>query len=239
MPDKRKHRGAHPEDQRLFAESQTESLCRGVAEYSWLLTRGYAHESALKLVGDRHGLTARQRLGVWRSGCPDQSLQYRAERLTTLAGCAGERIGIDGYNLLITVESALSGGVILIGRDGAYRDLASIHGTYRRVEETVPAVELIIDFITQAGVRSIDWYLDRPVSNSGRLKALMAELLEARGVQWNIELVDNPDPILAESASVVVTADSWILDRCRRWVNLAAELVTTRVPGAWRLDLRS
>ena len=238
MPDKRKHRGAHPEDQRLFAESQREGLRCAVEEYSWLLTRGYADDSALKLVGDRHNLTARQRMAVWRSACSEHSLQYRRTRLTPLSACTGDRIGVDGYNLLITVESALSGGLILIGRDGAYRDLASIHGTYRKVEETVPAVELIIDYLSESGARLIDWYLDRPVSNSGRLKALMADVLEARGRRWNIELVDNPDPILAAKRGPVVSADSWILDRCQRWVNLAGELIAARLGDAWCVDLR-
>ncbi len=72
MPDKRKHRGAHPDDNRLFAEDQLPSLRTAVAEYSWLLTRGYAEESALKLVGDRYDLTARQRMAVWRSSCSDE-----------------------------------------------------------------------------------------------------------------------------------------------------------------------
>src|SRR6266404_1471952 len=43
---------------------------------------------------------------------------------------------IDGFNLILTLESALGGGVMLVGRDGCYRDMASVHGTYRRVEET-------------------------------------------------------------------------------------------------------
>ena len=140
MPDKRKHRGRHPDDDRLFADPLLETLRTAVAEYSWLLTRGYAVDSALKLVGDRHGLTARQRMAVRRSACTDHALRRRANAMITLGEVGGRSVGIDGYNLLITVESGLSGGLILIGRDGCYRDLASIHGTYRKVEETVPAL---------------------------------------------------------------------------------------------------
>ncbi len=238
MPDRRKHRGAHPEDERLFAESQHESLRKAVGEYSWLLTRDYADESALKLVGDRHNLTARQRLAVWRSACSDQALRRRTETRKPLTASADTRLGIDGYNLLITVESGLSGGLVLIGRDGCYRDLASVHGTYRKVEETAPAIELIAEHLTQAGVQSIDWYLDRPVSNSGRLKTLMAEMLEARGVRWNIELVDQPDRVLADYPGVVATADGWILDHCRAWANIAAALINARIPQPWIVDLR-
>ncbi len=239
MPDKRKHRGAHPEDARLFNDAQLPALRRAVHEYSWLLTRGYADESALKLVGDRHDLTARQRLAVWRSACSDQALQSRTKTLTPLSACASKRLAADGYNLLITIESALSGAILLVGRDGAFRDLASIHGTYRKVEETRPAIELIIDYLHDTRAASLDWYLDRPVSNSGRLKTLIAEILEDRAVKWNIELPDNPDTVLAEWPGPVITSDSWVLDRCNRWVNLAGELIRSRLPQAWLVDLRT
>lgn len=180
MPDKRRHRGRHPADDQLFAESQHEGLRRAVTDYSWLLTRGYATDSALKLVGDRHELMARQRMAVRRSACSDFSLQRRAAKMTPIKEAAGNAVGIDGYNLLITVESALSGGLVLIGRDSCYRDLASVHGTYRKVEETIPAVEMIVDYVTAMCIPRIDWYLDRPVSNSGRLKALIADVIVRR-----------------------------------------------------------
>ena len=56
---------------------------------------------------------------------------------------AGQELWIDGFNLLILIESALAGGIILIGRDGCCRDLAGLHGTYRDVAETRTAAELI------------------------------------------------------------------------------------------------
>ena len=244
MPDKRTHRGKHPEDERLFAPRHLDALRTAVAEFSWLLTRGYAHDSALKLVGDRHDLTVRQRTAVMRSACTDQALAGRRQRCISPADARNQSLGIDGYNLLITIESALSGGMILVGRDGCYRDLASIHGTYRRVEETLPAMELIADALARMDPSRIDWYLDRPVSNSGRLKALIADLLEDRAARsiadatWNIELVNNPDKILATYGAPVVTSDSVVLDECGPWLNLAAEIIDTATPSAWKVDLR-
>jgi len=243
MPDKRRHRGQHPEDARLFAEDQLQALRISVAEYSWLLTRGYAQESAVKLVGDRHALTARQRVALMRSACSDQALKRRSEKLTTLTQSRGGAIGIDGYNLLITIESALSDGVVLVGRDGCYRDLASIHGTYRKVEETIPAVRLIADYLSGFGIAQVDWYLDRPVSNSGRLKALMAKTLTEReskedtGTIWSIELANSPDAVLADYAGPVVTSDSVVLDRCATWINLGAEIIEARIPDARTIHL--
>ena len=165
--------------------------------------------------------------------------------MTTLKASAGQPIGIDGYNLLITIESALSGGLILVGRDGCCRDLASVHGTYRKVEETKPAVELILDLLSDFDIPRVDWYLDRPVSNSGRLKALIADAIAESGDtfgpsgRWNIELVDSPDAVLASSSHPVGTSDSVVLDRCAAWLNLAADIIAARVPTALIVDLRT
>ena len=244
MPDKRRHRGKHPDDQRLFATSCHESLRTAVGEYSWLLSRGYAVDSALKLVGDRYQLTARQRMAVRRSACADEAVRKRADATTTPSQASGQTLAIDGYNLLITIESALSGGLIIVGRDGCYRDIASVHGTYRKVEETIPAVELIVDFLAERGFPRIDWYLDKPVSNSGRLKVIITDVIRSRSstgspLRWNVDVVDSPDAILRECDNPIVTSDSAILDRCHTWINLAAEIIRACVPDAWVVDLRS
>ena len=248
MPDKRKHRGKHPQDDRLFAPDQLPALRSATIDLAMLLTRGYADKSALKLVGDRYDLTARQRMAVWRSSCSDQALEHRRHSQVSAEQARGARLGIDGYNLLITVESALSGGLVTVGRDGCYRDLASIHGTYRKVEETEPALHVIFDHLAGLAASHIDWYLDRPVSNSARLKTLMAQLLEQKpgrgsvnltsSTPWNIELVNNPDTVLIEYDGIAASADSLVLDSCRQWTSLAAQIVNTRVDNPWTLDLR-
>jgi hypothetical protein len=151
VPDKREHRGPHPDDRERFAPALLPRLREAVADFSLLLTKGYAGKSALKLVGDRFSLTQRQRLAVMRSSCSDQQRQSRLKRCVPIEALAGLPLAIDGYNLLITIEAALSAGLIFRGRDGCFRDLASIHGTYRKVEETVPAVRLIGKFLTEIG----------------------------------------------------------------------------------------
>ncbi|HEY0082494.1 MAG TPA: DUF434 domain-containing protein, partial [Pyrinomonadaceae bacterium] len=89
-PDRRQHRSAHPADWQLFDASRVADLRSAVAELSWLLTRGYASKSALKLVGDRYELTERQRLAVSRAACPDASLERRAAHCLSPAEVEGE-----------------------------------------------------------------------------------------------------------------------------------------------------
>ena len=212
-------------------------LAEATAHLSWLLSRGYGDRSALKLVGDRFDLDARQREAVGRCACPDQLLRERLAKRADEEELDGGEIAIDGYNLLTTVESALGGGVILAGRDGCYRDLASMRGTWRRVVETLPALELVADCLEEIGARRCRWLLDRPVSNSGRLRALVESVAENRGAEWTVELVQDADRELLRAELVLVSADREVLDGCRCWLNLARMVVARRVPNAWVIAL--
>jgi hypothetical protein len=244
MPDRRQHRGAHPDDHRQFGDATISALRTAITDLSWLLSHGYAMDSSLKLVGDRHDLTVRQRLAVRRGACSDEQVQCRVRNQIPTHAIADRALGIDGYNLLITVESALSGGAIFIGRDGCYRDLASVHGTYRKVSETGPALDLIFEWVATLRPSRVDWFLDRPVSNSGRLRKFMEDRIRESKKEGelpliHIVLVGSPDVALRTYNGVVATSDSAILDRAACWTNLAAHIVDTKVPQAWKIDLRS
>ena len=239
MPDHRAHRGAHPDDAALFAPDAVPRLRDAVGDLSWLLSRGYADPSAQKVVGDRYNLTQRQRTAVMRCACTDAALDRRLRSRTTPEDVPGGSLLLDGYNVLTTVEAALAGGVVLRARDTSARDVASLHGTWRRVDETRTAIELIGDVAHgELGAARLEWLLDSPVSNSGRLKVMLQEVARERGWDWAVQLVPNPDADLAVAThGIVATADSVILDRCGRWFGLAGEVVARRVPQAWVVDL--
>jgi hypothetical protein len=233
MPDKRAHRGQHPSDATLFAVDRIPNIRQAVTDYSLLLSKGYAEKSSLKLVGDRFTLTERQRLAVMRSACSDGQRASRISRQLDINAVAGQMIAIDGYNILITIEAAMSGGLIFKGRDGCCKDLASIHGTYHKVNETKPAIEMIGEFLRQTGIAETLWLLDSPVSNSGRLKTI----LRKHNQDWQVELVTSPDALLIKSEKIVASSDSVILDKCGRWVDLASEIIKNRIPEAKIIDL--
>ena len=193
------------------------------------MSNGYTTDAALKLVGDRFELIDRQRLAVRRSACSSEAVQARKKKSLSNSEVAGLAIEIDAFNLITTVEAALGGGVILIGQDGFIRDMASMHGTYRKVNQTIPALEWIGQTLVKLGVEKCLWYLDRPVFNSGRLSKLIEETGAQMGFDWSTELVNCPDPILKASQAVVVTADCVILDGCVRCFNLAAQVLCERM----------
>ncbi len=232
MTDRRRHRGPAPQDDRLFGAARVTVLRRAVEEMGWLLSRGYPEAAALKLVGDRHDLTARQRKAVRRSACSDAARDDRRARSLGPGELRGRSVDVDGFNCIILCESVLSGAPVFVGRDGALRDLASVHGTWRRVAETARAVEALTALLGRAGAAEVTWWLDRPVSNSGRL----AQALRDAGAA-DVRLVAHVDRRLAEGEDVVASADAWVLDQCGAWVDLPRAVLDASAPEAWLVDL--
>jgi hypothetical protein len=100
MPDKRKHRGAHPEDEKLFAPDQIENIRHAVSEMSWLLSRNYSIKSSLKIVGDHHRLNERQRSALQKATCSDEQRKSRMQKCKDISSnLSGTDLIIDGFNL--------------------------------------------------------------------------------------------------------------------------------------------
>jgi hypothetical protein len=224
----------------LFAPATWPRLRGAVEDLSWLLSRGYALPGALQVVGNRYELESRQRQAVTRSACSDAALARRRSSEVGASALVGNTLLVDGYNVLTTVEAALGGAVVLLGRDGACRDIAGVHGTWRRLEETLHALQLVGDFLAHdLRVARCVWYLDAPVSNSGRLKTIIESTGAEQRLDWSVHVVPNPDADLCAAGDVTVaTADSVILDRCGKWLNLARAVVCGHIPAAHAVNLQ-
>lgn len=239
-PPTRGHRGPHPRDEQLFGQTELETLRAAVHDLSWLRTRGYAEKSAIKLVGDRYQLRARQRVAVGRCACADGARLGREARRIDPPALEGHTLVIDGLNVLTTIEVALAGGVLLLGRDGCMRDMASFHGNYRLVQETERAVTVLLEAVELWRPSYVRVFIDRPVSNSGRLAAAIRA--EATRHEMPVEAILSPrvDRELKSADGIVATADSAVLDVCGPWLNLARSVVEQyagTLDRCWLLDL--
>ena len=74
------------------------------------------------------------------------------------------------------------------------------------------------------------FYLDAPVSNSGRLKQRIIELLGSSSLKVQAEVIHNVDAVL-ETKDYVITADAIILDKCVSWVNLNRRIMEEAFAG--------
>ena len=210
-------RGFVPEDEKNFSPAALETLRTAAGHIEYLINEGYDLKQASVFVGNHFLLSERQRLAITRSLATRDQLKSRREKEKT--DLAGGEAWIDGFNTIITLEVLLSGSLLFRGMDGTIRDLAALRGTYRIIPETASAIRMMLDTLREMHAGSAHILLDEPVSNSGRLKTLLAEIGEGYPFELDIQIRKAVDSALWDKDNVVTT-DSIILDHCIGWFNL-------------------
>lgn len=228
-------RGFVATDTKQFDADSIVVLRKAQAEILYLLERGYPIKSASTFVGNHYLLSERQRLAVVRATA-EKSVVNKRLRKQLAKTAAAEKVSIDGMNLIITLEVALSGSTLVKCMDKTIRDLAGLRGTYRLIDKTEEAILLVGKKLTEMEASEVEFFLDAPVSNTGRLKSKILALLADFPFQVSVELVPNADVIL-ERLGHVVTSDAIILNKCKSYYNLAAEIIEEKLPGLYIIDL--
>ena len=218
-------RGYVPEDERNFSPSSLETMKTASRHVVYLINEGYDLKQASTFVCNHFLLSERQRLAIVRSVATEAQIKDRRQK--EAVNPAGGQVWIDGFNTIITLEVLLSNSILFACMDGTIRDLAALRGTYRIIPETADAVRMLFDALNKLGVRSANILLDEPVSNSGRLKTVLADAGEGYPFNLDIQVQRDVDKTLYEKENVI-TSDSVILDHCRSWVNLTAVCLSMR-----------
>jgi len=236
LPDEIYKRGFDPDDSRWFSPEALHLLAKAQDEVQWLLDRGYKPGPVIEFIGSHYQLSSRQRSALQRSSCTMVQYDRRKASLLPLEAAKDGCIFIDGFNLIILLETALSGSPVILGHDGVYRDLAGVRGSYGLIGETDTALELLGLCLTELMVPEAVFYLDRPVSNSGRLRNRILEYAQKWNIPVCVDLVPNADAILT-GIGRIVTGDSIILDQCTGWFNLSKKIMDDYIKEAWIVGL--
>ncbi len=193
-----------------------------IIDYRYLLNRDYPEKASLKLVGDRYRLTKLERNCLFRGIVKSRIAGERKKKIVRIKNLAHQPMGIDWYNVLITVESYLKGVPIFLSDDGLVRDSAGIHGSYRRSKVTERAISEIWQAILRLAPSRVDVYLDSPVSHSGEMANRLRERLQRIGVKnFNVEIIQSADYPLKSYEGTVASSDSVILDNAERIFDLS------------------
>lgn len=227
-------RGFVSSDEVEFNDKNIDLLKRAQEDICYLLNRGYGIDKTVEFIGNHFLFSARQRLALKRSISSLKDVKSRKKRELT-GGYENSIIHIDGLNLIITLEVALSNSTLLKCMDGTLRDLAGLRGTYKLIDKTDIAIHLIGSKFNNMQIRKVIFYLDSPVSNTGKLKLKILDILDKYNFDVDVLLVPNADVIL-DKLSHVVTSDGIILNTCTSWINLAYQIVSEQLPNTSYID---
>ena len=232
-------RGYLLEDEKEFRGDQLNKLQTAAKELLYLINRRYKIKNASTFVGNHYLFSERQRLALSRSISSIADIKLREAKQIHQQNGNSTRIrevNIDGFNTIITLEVALSGSPLLECIDGSFRDLAGLRGTYRIIEKTEIAVELILTWLDHMQIEKANIYLDAPVSNSGRLKTLIEDKASEFQVKIYINVINNVDSIL-EKSPFVITSDAIILNKCESWINMNKDIIENEIDDVWYVKL--
>ena len=228
-------RGYVPSDDIEFSDESILTLSKAGRDLCYLLNRGYNIKGASTFVGNHYLLSERQRLALVRCISTEENIDLRKSK-EIVDKLEGAVVNIDGFNTIITLEVAFSGTPLLKCMDGTIRDLAGLRGTYRLIDKTDMAIVEIGKALEAKGIKEAVFYLDAPVSNSGRLRARILELLAEFDFAVSVNIINNVDSVL-EKLDYVITSDAIILDKCISWFNLNKVILEGNVAGCAFIDI--
>ncbi len=205
----------------IMSKVSTNNFKLAISDYKYLLNRGYPEKASLKLVGDRYRLDRTARNCLFRGVVKKEISKTRKYKLVPAKAVKHSSIGIDWYNVLITVESYLKGNLLFISEDGILRDSAGVHGSYKRNDITERAIEIIAGALSYLSPGKIDIFLDAPISHSGEMGTHIKEKLEEKNLpNITVKVLKSADYPLKSYQGIVATSDSVIMDNVSRIFDL-------------------
>ncbi|MHA1860905.1 MAG: DUF434 domain-containing protein, partial [Candidatus Ranarchaeia archaeon] len=190
-------------------------LLEAASDLRYLLNRGYNREGALRLIVDRYLLSKEDRMVLYRNIYRTDVVNQRMKKIVKPSDIRDQIIRIDGYNVLITIETGIMGDFIVQGDDGFLRDIAGRHRSYTGGEVTSNALEMIINGIDKLKPSKVTILFDRPISHSGKLSSLCTRLFRERNILGVSETSHHVDRDLLSEQGIICSSDSVILDSAR------------------------
>jgi hypothetical protein len=161
----------------------------------------------------------------------------REQKLIEIQNIRGVGLGIDGHNVVITVEAALKRQPLVLADDGLLRDISGLSSAYKVKDVTLKTVDLIMEVLRDCRPEPVMFLFDAPMSRSGQLASHVADCLKAAGLAGEAQAVKVPEKILHEFPGVIATSDYAIIERVREVVDLAGIVIRRKIPTPWIIEI--
>ncbi|RLE51942.1 MAG: DUF434 domain-containing protein [Candidatus Methanomethylicota archaeon] len=201
-----------------------------ILDMRYLLSRGYKRELAANFVASRYSLSKEERAILYRAVYDENQAREHKRKIVKPEYVSGKVLSVDGFNVLITVESALRGKLLIECDDGFIRDVSAVFGKYRLSELTWKALDLILSFLSRYKPKSVLFFLDSPISRSGELASQIRRRLPHFNLTGDAKAVKQSDVAVLSSGEVVASSDCIIIQRANYVLDLAGQIVRNYTP---------
>jgi hypothetical protein len=199
-------------------------LAPAVADYRWLLDRGYPDEGSIKLVGDRYRLTGPERGMLYRGVFSRADSSRRAARLVD-PGDAGAmpsvgELTVDGHNVLFTVWNCLAGRPVVLATDGFIRDVGGTRARLPHDERFARLALVVCRTLAALPLRTVTVLLDDPLpwsrDHGTVIEQTWRDVSGHAAPELSAVTSRSVDAVVARTLrGAIATSDTAIIDRCR------------------------
>jgi hypothetical protein len=200
-----------------------------LSDYRYFKNRGYPHKSVLKIIGDRYRLSTHERNCLFRGVVDTDTCSNTKKKLVLPESIPPEPIGLDWFNVVITMESYLKGYTLFVSDDGIVRDSSGVHGSYKISQISIRAMQEIISAINSLPVVKVDAFIDSPISHSGEIATMLREYTETKAMkQFDIFVVKSADYQLKNYKGIIASSDTVIIEHSNYVFDLPKYILNTR-----------
>ncbi len=208
-----------------------DTIGKAIKDYKYLIDKGYKWRSALNLVTGRYLLNRSERAFIFRAVHPHEVILNVKHKILKPEEISGLQLGIDGFNVLITLETMVKRELLIRCDDELLRDLQGLFLRYKISEYTYRALGLIEEFISAFNPSRTFMYLDRRKSKSGELARVIRFLTK----NISVHTVEKAD-IKASESEVTATSDIVSATKAEKIVDIPKYFISRYVKNAVKLE---
>lgn len=214
--------------------SLKEKLLKPANDVRSILRWGYPKFATIRFVADHSLLSAEERHILTRVVMPPDRVVSRAKKRIGCKEAGNRDLLLDGYNVLLTMDSLLKKEPMWYCDDGYIRDTRFYFSKAKNVQDIGEALETVLDFLSETGPKTATFLLDAQISRSGELAGFIRHRMQEKGISGDARTSKHVDFDLKEeggkpeSEVVVASSDGIIIDSVRQALDIPACLMEKR-----------
>ncbi|MEA1924662.1 MAG: DUF434 domain-containing protein [Candidatus Altiarchaeota archaeon] len=193
-------------------------------DMKYLLDRGYNRDTSLNLAVNRYHLDMRERNYLRRYVFSENEIRLHKSKLISIIEINGEKIVVDGFNVLITVDAVLKERNLVEGMDCILRDTSMVFSNYRFNSDTIKALDALMTLFLKYNPEEVFFVFDSQISRSGELSSYVREKMGDIGISGGASTAKSADKKIIELNHITASSDSHIIESVNQIVDLSREI---------------
>ncbi len=205
-----------------------EKLLKPARDIRSLLRWGYPKFATISFVATHLQLSVEERYILTRVIMPPDRIISRINKKIACTGIKDRDLLLDGYNVLLSVDSLLKKEPMWFCDDGYIRDTRYYFSKSKQAEDIEESLDLILKFLSEAHPKSTVFLLDAQISRSGELAGLIRRKMNEYGIPGDSRTSKTADYELKtegvnpENRLIVATSDGIVIDSVLQVLDIPA-----------------